>query len=92
MDAQLNKLPMAKPIHPSIHVGLTGGGAYHRCLQSHLAPYLFALGRINYQQGQVWYIHPIENEPLPASAPFLWPTLCPTSKPRHHVPLGRRTY
>lgn len=49
MEARLSKLPMAKPIHPSIHVGLTGGGAYHSALRSHLAPYLFSVGKSNYQ-------------------------------------------
>lgn len=49
MEARLSKLLMAKPIHPSIHVGLTGGGAYHSGLRSHLAPYLFSVGKSNYQ-------------------------------------------
>lgn len=49
MEAWLSKLPMAKPIHPFIHVGLTGGGAYHSGLRSHLAPYLFSVGKSNYQ-------------------------------------------
>lgn len=78
MEARLSKLPMAKPIHPSIHVGLTGGGAYPTAVYGAILLRIcsqLVKATTNYQQGQVWYIYPYEKKPLPASFPFLWPTL-----------------